>query len=65
MAKAPSAQIYITTHGAGAVPVLRLRDVVCGERAGRSIVNRTTASWSTAIVQSLMLADVGSMLVLA
>ena len=63
-AEVPPAQIYYTTHGSGAVPVLRLRDVVRGERARRSIVNRTTAPWSTIITASLMLADVGSVPVL-
>ena len=58
--EAGDAQIYLTTHGSGAVPVLRLRDVVRGERARRSIVNTTTALWSTGMVPSLMLADVGS-----
>ena len=57
-------QIYFTTHGSGAVPVLRLRDVVCGERARRSIVNTTTASWSTIITASLTLAIAGSVPVL-
>ena len=41
--KAPETQIYFTTHGPGAFPVLRLRTVVRGERASRAIVNRTTA----------------------
>ena len=62
--EAGDAQIYFTTHGSGAVPVLRLRAVVRGERASRSIVNRTTALWSTAIVQSLMLANLVSVPVL-
>ena len=59
-AKAPPAEIYFTTHGSGAIPVLRLRAVVCGERASRSIVNRTTALWSTWVVVSLILAGSGS-----
>ena len=54
-AEVPPAQIYYTTHGSGAVPVLRLRDIVCGERASRSIVNRTTALWSTVMAASLIL----------
>ena len=43
--KAPETQIYFTTHGSGAFPVPRVRTVVRGERASRSIVNRTTALW--------------------
>ena len=62
-AKAPPAEIYFTTHGSGAIPVLRLRAVVCGERASRSIVNRTTALWSIWMVSSLILAGLGSGLV--
>ena len=58
--EAGHAQIYLTTHGSGAVPVLRLRTVVRGERASRSIVNRTTALWSIWIVASLILAGLGS-----
>ena len=61
--EAGDAQIYFTIHGSGAVPVLLVRTVVRGERASRSIVDRTTASWSTVIVQSPMLANLGSMLV--
>ena len=57
--KAPETQIYFITHGSGAFPVLRLRTVARGERASRSIVNRTTALWSTWIVTSLILADPG------
>ena len=57
--KAPETQIYFTTHRSGAFPVLRLRTVVRGERASRSIVNRTTAFWSIVIVTSLILADAG------
>ena len=50
--KAPETQIYFITHrsGANSVPVSR------GERASRSIVNRTTALWSIWIVASLILA---------
>ena len=58
--EASPAQIYFTTHGSGAVPVLRVRTVVHGEQASGSIVNRTTALWSTIITASLTLADVGS-----
>ena len=36
--------------------MLRLRTVVRGERASRSIVNRTTASWSIWMVSSLIVA---------
>ena len=58
--KAPETQIYFTTHRSGAVLVLRVRTVVRGERASRSIVNRTTAPWSIWMVASLILADSGS-----
>jgi len=61
--KAPETQIYFTTHGSGAFLVLRLRTVVRGERASRSIVNRTTALWSIWRVASLILAGAGSRLV--
>ena len=54
--EAPETQIYFITHGSGAVPVLRQRTVARGERASRSIVNRTTALWSIWIVPSLILA---------
>ena len=54
--EAPQMQIYFTTHGSGAFLVLRLRTVARGERASRSIVNRTTAFWSVYIVSSLILA---------
>jgi hypothetical protein len=54
--KAPETQIYFITHGSGPFPGLRLRTVVRGERASRSIVNRTTAFWSIWIVASLILA---------
>ena len=58
--EAPETQIYFTTHRSGAVPVLRQRTVVRGERASRSIVNKTTALWSIWIVASLILAGLGS-----
>ena len=58
--KAPKTQIYFTNHRSGAFPVLRLRTVVRGERASRSIVNRTTALWSIWVVSSLILAGSGS-----
>ena len=54
--KAPETQIYFTTHGSGPFLVLRLRTVGRGERASRSIVNRTTVFWSIWIVESLILA---------
>ena len=57
--EAPQTQIYFTTHRSGAFLVLRLRTVVRGERASRSIVNRTTALWSIWIVASLILAGLG------
>ena len=57
--KAPETQIYFITHRSGAFPVPRVRTVVRGERASRSIVNRTTALWSIWIVGSLILAGVG------
>ena len=37
------------------IDAIRLRAVVRGERASRSIVNRTTALWSTVMVPSLIL----------
>ena len=58
--EAPETQIYFTTHRSGAFPGLRLRTVVRGERASRSIVNRTTALWSIWVVASLILAALGS-----
>ena len=58
--EAPETQIYFTTHGSGAFPWLRLRTVVRGDRASRSIVNRTTALWSIWVVASLILAALGS-----
>ena len=57
--EAPETQIYFTNHRSGAFPVLRLRTVVRGERASRSIVNRTTALWSIWMVASLILAGLG------
>ena len=61
--KAPETQIYFIKHRSGAFLVLRLRTVVRGERASRSIVNRTTALWSIWVVASLILVGVGSGLV--
>ena len=57
--EAPETQINCTNHRSGAFLVLRLRTVVRGERASRSIVNRTTALWSIWIVASLILAGLG------
>ena len=51
-------RIYFTT--AGLERSRTALDSVRGERASRSIVNRTTALWSTIITASLVLADVGS-----
>jgi len=57
--KAPETQIYFINHRSGANSVPRVRTVVRGERASRSIVNRTTALWSTWMVPSLILAGLG------
>jgi hypothetical protein len=54
--EAPETQIYFINHRSGAFPVPRVRTVVRGERASRSIVNRTTALWSFWMVSSLILA---------
>ena len=61
--EAPETQIYFITHWSGANSVPRVRTIVRGERASRSIVNRTTALWSIWIVESLILACLGSELV--
>ena len=58
--EAPETQIYCTNHRSGANSVPRVRTVVRGERASRSIVNRTTALWSIWVVASLILAGSGS-----
>ena len=58
--KAPETQIYFINHRYGANSVPRVRTVVRGERASRSIVNRITALWSNWIVTSLILAGLGS-----
>ena len=42
--KAPETRIYLITHGSGAFLVLRLRTVVRGERASRSIVAQCSLS---------------------
>ena len=57
--EAPEPQIYFTNHRSGANSVPRVRTVVRGERASRSIVNRTTALWSIRMVASLILAGPG------
>merc|ERR1711903_382944 len=62
--EAPETQFFFITHGSGAFPVPRVRTVVRGERASRSIVTRTTALWSIWMVASLILAGLGSELVL-
>ena len=54
--EAPETQIYFINHRSGANSVPRVRTVVRGERASRSIVNRTTALWSIWMVASLILA---------
>ena len=54
--EAPQTRIYFINHLSGAFLVLRQRTVVRGERASRSIVNRTTALWSIWVVASLILA---------
>ena len=58
--EAPETQIYFITHESGAFLEVRLRTVVRGEWASRSIVNRTTAAWSLGVVESLILACLGS-----
>ena len=57
--EAPETQIYCINHRSGANSVPRVRTVVRGERANRSIVNRTTALWSIWVVSSLILAALG------
>ena len=57
--KAPETRIYFINDRSGAFRVLRLRTVVRGERASRSIVNRTTALRSIWMVSSLILAGPG------
>ena len=52
--KSPETQIYLLNHRSGAFPVLRLPFVARGERASRSIVDRTTALWSIWMVSSLI-----------
>ena len=57
--ESPETQIYFINHRSGAFPELRLRTVVRGERASRSIVNSLTALWSIGVVSSLILAGLG------
>ena len=57
--EAPETQIYFITHRSGAFPVPRVRTVVRGERASRSIVNRTTALWSIWMMSLLIVAGAG------
>jgi len=57
--EAPETQIYSITHRSGAFLEVRLRTVVRGERASRSIVNSTTAARSLGVVESLILAGLG------
>jgi len=57
--KAPETQIYCINHRSGANSVPRVRTVVRGERASRSIVNRTTVLWSIWMVTSLIVAGSG------
>ena len=57
--EAPQTRIYFTTHRSGAFPVPRLRTVVRGERASRSIVNSTTVTRFLGVVESLILAGLG------
>jgi len=57
--KSPETQIYFINHRSGANSVPRVRTVARGERASRSIVNRTTALWSIWMVASLILAGLG------
>ena len=58
--EAPQTQIYFITHGSGAFLEVRLRTVVRGEPASRSIVNSTTAARFREVVESLILAGPGS-----
>ena len=62
--EAPQTRIYFINHRSGANSVPRVRTVVRGERASRSIVNRTTALWSIWVVASLILAGPGFALLL-
>ena len=57
--EAPPTQVYFTNHGSGAFLEVRLRTVVRGERASRSTVNRTTATWPLGVMASPILAGLG------
>ena len=57
--EAPQTQIYFITHRSGAILEVRLRTVVRGERASRSTVNRTTATWPLGVMASPILAGLG------
>ena len=57
--EAPQTQIYFITHWSGAFLEVRLRTVVCGERASWSIVNSTTAAWFLGVVESLVVVGLG------
>ena len=58
--EAPQTRIYFITPPVwGQFSAPRARTVVRGERASRSIVNRTTALWSIWMVSSLILAGLG------
>ena len=57
--EAPETQIYFINHRSGANSVPRVHTVVRGERASRSIVNRTTGLWSIVMVASLIVAGPG------
>ena len=59
MTVAPETQIYFITHWPGAFLEVRLRTVVRGDWASRSIVNRTTAARFLGVVASLVLAGLG------
>ena len=63
--EAPETQFYFITHGSGTFPVPRVRSVVRGERASRSIVNRTTVFWSIWMAVPRVLAGLGSELLYA
>ena len=61
--ESPETQIYFITHRSGAFLVLRLRTVVRGERASRSIMKQMIASWSMVMVHGLMVAGSSNSLV--
>ena len=58
--EAPETQIYFINSPVWGQFSARVRTVVRGERASRSIVNRTTALWSIWMVSSLILAGSGA-----